>query len=79
MTQKERIIAYCKKHGSIDRLSAYEQCGIFELSSRICELEKRGYVFEHKPEDVINRYGEVIGHTRYILIKEGNHGQKSIL
>ena len=39
MTQKERILDYIKTNGSINRLKAFTDCAVFELSSNIIALE----------------------------------------
>lgn len=39
-TQKQDILNYLNKHGSITRIDAIYQLGIIELSARIGELEK---------------------------------------
>ena len=42
-TQKQVILEHLKEYGSIDRLTAATELYIFELSSRIGELEAMGY------------------------------------
>lgn len=48
-TQQSRIIWYIQQHGWINRSRAGSDIKVAELSSRIGELEKRGYVFDRKP------------------------------
>ena len=45
ITQKDRVLQYIKKHGSITRLKAANDIGCFELASRIGELEDDGFKF----------------------------------
>ena len=70
MTQRERILIYIKDFGSITRIEAFFDLGIFELPARICELEKEGYKFKKTQHTTKNRYGEKIRFTRYRLEEE---------
>lgn len=70
-TQRERVVAYMKAHGSITRLNSCTELFIFELSSRIGELERRGWIFEKTRESVKNIYGETKNFTRYSILHEG--------
>ena len=70
-TQKDMIIDYMKKHGSITRLDAATKLFVMELSSRIGELEDRGWEFEKTSEAHKNSYGQVKHFTRYAIKKEG--------
>lgn len=71
-TQRERIVAYMKEHGAIDRLTCCTQLFIFELSSRIVELERMGWVFDKSWTSVKNSYGETKSFVMYRILKEGN-------
>lgn len=70
-TQKELIIRYMKQYGSISRLEAATKLFVMELSSRIGELEDRGWEFEKTNESHKNAYGQVKHFTRYAIKKEG--------
>ena len=70
-TQCERIVDYIKRYGSITRLQACNELFIFELSSRIIALEKRGYVFKKERISKKNVYGESVSFTKYSIEKEG--------
>jgi len=70
MTQSERIIEFIKDFGSITSWEAFSQLGITRLASRICDLKREGYEFDHKTEKAKNRYGEPIHYTRYSLRKD---------
>lgn len=65
MTQKEKVLDYIKRFGSITRAEAFNDLGIAELSARICELKQDGYEFETKSETSRNRFGERVTYTRY--------------
>ena len=69
MSQKERILDYIDEFGSISSLEAFRDLGVSQLSARLCELEKAGYVFNKKQESSLNRYGERVYFTRYSLRK----------
>ena len=70
--QRERIVAYIKDKGSITRLESCTELFIFELSARITELERRGWIFDKSWESVKNSYGETKNFVRYAIISEGS-------
>ena len=70
-TQRQRIVEYMRKNGSIDRLDSCTKLFIFELSSRIGELEDRGWRFEKTWKTVKNTFGESKSFVVYKIIKEG--------
>lgn len=67
MTQKERVLNYIREHGSINRLKAFNELAVFELSSNICSLEKDGYEFEKTNRRSKNRFGEPVNYVDYSL------------
>lgn len=69
--QRARIVQYLDKHGSITRLESCTELFIFELSARIIELERDGWVFNKARESVKNSFGETKTFTRYSIIKRG--------
>lgn len=70
-SQRQRVVEYMRKHGSITRLESCTQLFIFELSARIVELERRGWVFNKARESVKNSFGETKNFTRYSILIEG--------
>ena len=70
-SQRQRVVEYMKKNGSITRLESCTQLFIFELSARIVELERRGWVFNKARESVKNSFGETKNFTRYSILIEG--------
>jgi len=69
-TQKEKILEYLKKFGSITWLEAYRDLGIARLGARIFELKEDGYLIESKTEHGKNRFKEKIHYSRYVLKKK---------
>lgn len=55
--QKDAIIAYIQKHGSIDFLQAANHIGCSQLTGRIAELRQDGWEFDKSEESGVNRYG----------------------
>jgi len=43
--QRQKIIDYIKKYGSITSYQAYLDLGITQLATRISELKEQGYSF----------------------------------
>ena len=70
-TQRQRVVQYMRENGSITRLDSCTKLFIFELSARIVELERRGWVFDKVRETVKNTYGESKNFTRYSILREG--------
>ena len=58
ISQKDRIINYIRKFGSISSWEAYSDLGITQLGARIDQLKKDGYMFTTEWENGKNRYGE---------------------
>ena len=71
-TQREQIVNYMRQNGSITRLDSSCKLFIFELSARIIELERKGWLFNKTRESHKNSYGQTKHFTRYSIIKEGN-------
>ena len=66
MTQHDRIRKYIDDFGSITPMQAFYDLSITKLSTRICEMEKKGYVVKRERVDDTNRYGEPTHYFRYI-------------
>lgn len=68
MTQKELILDYMRKHGSITPLEAIRELGITRLGARIWDLiHKDGIEIVKESIAVKNRYGKESIVTRYRL------------
>lgn len=68
ITQKDRIINYIRKFGSISSWEAYSELGITQLGARIDQLQKDGYIFKTEWENKKNRYGDDVSFKRYYLV-----------
>jgi hypothetical protein len=73
MTQKEMILAYLEKNGSITQKEAIDNFGCYRLPARIGELKERGIKFKTYMEEGINRFGTRERHARY-TIQRANDG-----
>lgn len=67
ITQKDRIINYIRKFGSITSKDAYVDLGITQLGARIDGLERDGFSFVKEWEKGKNRFGEEVTYKRYYL------------
>lgn len=65
--QKQRVIDYINKFGSISSWEAYADLGITQLGARIDQLKKEGYNFRTEWESSKNRFGEKTDYKRYYL------------
>ncbi len=66
MTQKVDVLEHLNTYGSLTRLEAFTELGIAELSSRIGELEKEGFVVPRETIEVFARNGRKCRVTRYL-------------
>lgn len=69
VTQRDRVLAYIRSEGSITALEAVRELGILQLSARLVELERSGYVFIKTKEKAKNRFGEDVHYIRYSLME----------
>lgn len=67
MTQQEEVLDKLKKDGMITRFSAACELHIFELSSRIGELRKKGYNIKSTRMPAVNKYGRASHYNIYTL------------
>jgi uncharacterized small protein (DUF1192 family) len=65
--QPKRLLEHLQSGRSITRMEALSVLGIFELSSRIGDLQKRGYKINKKRLTVTNRFNEKISIVKYTL------------
>lgn len=70
-TQAQRIVEFIDQYGSITRLDSSCKLFIFELSSRIISLERKGWVFKKERESIKNSFGETKSFVRYSILKRG--------
>lgn len=69
MTQQEEILQYLEENGHITRLEAACDLHIFELSSRIGELKKKGYNISSTRVSSVNKYNRASHFNIYKLEK----------
>lgn len=67
MTQKEKILDYINRFGSISPFEAFRDLGITKLASRISEIIQDGVEIEKTMEKSKNRFGERVCYMRYSL------------
>ena len=65
MSQRQRLKEHLESGKSITRLSALTELGIFELASRVGELEKEGFEIDRQRIKVWNRWNEAVTVTKY--------------
>ena len=65
--QKNRIIAYIEKYGSITVKEAQENLGIGDPRKRISELREKCYPISDEWENGKNRFGEHCRYKRYYM------------
>ena len=67
--QRDRILDYCEKFGSITDLEAFQNLGIRRLAARIYDLKHCGYKITSVYETHTDRLGIKGRHTRYWIEK----------
>ena len=67
LTQRDKIIAYCKEYGSITPLDALREFGCMRLATGIFELKEDGYKIKTVIEKAKNKSGEPVHYARYYL------------
>lgn len=67
LNQREKIIAYIEKYGSITPLDALREFGCMRLATRIFELKEDGYKIKTVIEKAKNKSGEPVHYARYYL------------
>lgn len=69
-TQKQMVMAYIEKNGSISSRDAFSELGVTRLSAVIFDLKEEGYEFEKKTERGKSMFGGRNPHyARYFLKK----------
>lgn len=74
MTQKDQIMDYLSRFGSITPMEAFADLGITKLATRVSEMSREGVQFRRKLEKNVNRLGKRVVYMRYWLDKEAVHG-----
>ena len=67
MGQKQRVLDYMEKFGSISSYEAFTDLGVTRLSAVIFDLKADGREIESKTERATNRCGEKVHFSRYSL------------
>lgn len=67
MSDCERIVAYCKQHGSITQMEATLELGCTRLGARVWDLKKRGYTVTDVWEESPDRFGDMSRYKRYYV------------
>ena len=67
-SQKDLILAYMEKHGSITPLEAQREIGCMRLGARIWDLRRDGYNIAREMVNVPNRNGGKATVARYWLL-----------
>ena len=67
MTQREQIIDYLNRFGSITPMEAFSDLGITKLATRISEMCKDGKEFKIETVTSTNRFGKKVHFAKYSL------------
>lgn len=67
VTQRQKIVKYMLKFGSITSWEAYESLGITQFATRVKELKEQGYRFKTRWEKSKNKEGKTVRFKRYFM------------
>lgn len=70
MTQTERVKTYLQSGKSLDPLTAWQELGVYRLSSAIHLLRRDGLNILNQGKKVTNRFGEEITVANYVLAND---------
>jgi len=72
INQRQKVLNYIKKWGSITSYQAYIDLGVTQLATRISELKEQGYEFADEWITKKNRDGESVSFKKYMLLEVEN-------
>ncbi len=70
MGQKERVLDYLERYGTITSFEAFRDLGVTRLSAIIYRLRDDGHQIKTKDEFATNRFGERTHYARYEIKRE---------
>lgn len=73
--KETRLVRYLSEFGSITSMDAISELGDTRLAAMVFELRRKGVNIISTSETNVNRWGEKVTYTRYIL-QEGNGNDK---
>ena len=65
ITQRDRVLQYMRENNGITAYEAVVHVGCTQLSARICELQREGYMFSTELIKNVNRYGDRCHYLKY--------------
>ena len=65
ITQRDRVLQYMRENNGITAYEAVVEVGCTQLSARICELQREGYMFSTEMIKNTNRYGDKCHYLKY--------------
>ena len=72
ITQRDRVLDYIRRFGSISSWEAYKDLGVTQLATRISELKNKDYKFRKERVKTTTRFGVKTHFDRYFLVEESN-------
>lgn len=73
--KETRLMRYLHEFGSITSMDAIKELGDTRLATTVFELRRKGVNIISTSETNVNRWGEKVTYTRYVL-QEGNNNDK---
>lgn len=70
ITQRDRVLDYIRRFGSISSWEAYKDLGVTQLATRISELKERGYKFTKERVHTRTRFDVPTHYDKYKLVED---------
>jgi len=79
MSKKEtRLMKYLSEVGSITSMDAIKELGDTRLAATVFELRRKGINIISTSETSVNRWGEKVTYTRYILQEDKSNDKQTV-
>ena len=72
MSDKNRVLAYLREHGSITPLEALNSFGCYRLGARVWDLRHDGHNITTEMVEDKDQHGEPMRFARYRLVEEAS-------
>ena len=72
MSDKNRVLAYLREHGSITPLEALNSFGCYRLGARVWDLRRDGHTISTEIVEGKDQHGEAMRYAKYRLVEEAS-------
>lgn len=76
--KETRLMRYLSEVGSITSMDAIKELGDTRLAATVFELRRKGINIISTSETNVNRWGEKVTYTRYVLQEEKSNDKQTV-